>query len=138
MVQTGRSALGQRLVSRIMDIGDFRCLGREGGGEMQRDPNMDKTFTYAGVALSVVGVSVIVMAGIPIYATYQACLGGNSPQPDQGCGYILNPAFWQDTPSVVALATVGPIVLLVGILCLVIARHISSLRKRSFEQAPNA
>ena len=81
-----------------------------------------KALTYFGVALFMGGALAMILAGLPMYLTYQTCLTGNSPQPDQGCGYILNLAFWQDTPQVLLLIASGLVALSFGVVCMVVGR----------------
>jgi hypothetical protein len=97
----------------------------------------NKTFTLLGVMLLAVGSSALALAGFSVYMTEQACQGGNSPVPDQGCGYIFNPAFWQDTPQQSWL-TYGPVAIALGIISLIAARLESLPRKPNPKPATTA
>lgn len=79
-----------------------------------------KVFGIAGAMLIASGLLALAFVGFVFFTTYQTCQGGNSPQPDQGCGYILNPAFWLGDPLDATL-TFGFVAVTLGIFCSIVA-----------------
>jgi hypothetical protein len=73
-----------------------------------------------GVVLVVAGVLLLCLVGFSIYLAQQNCEGGLSPQPPQGCGYVIHLAFyvWGESYSILYAI----IALALGLAVLVFAR----------------
>jgi hypothetical protein len=73
-----------------------------------------------GVVLLVFGILILCLVGFSIYLAQGDCEGGLSPQPPQGCGYVLHLALyvWGDS----YLILYGVVAIAIGLVILVFGR----------------